>query len=186
MKLASSLGASGIDAWTPIGISAKRKGPARDRVEEPVAMLPTWVFARAEHIGELHRICGLFTSPHPAFSIFRYYDRVPLITDRDISSLRAAEDEVALARRKRERRVIPIGSSIRLNEGAFAGLSGIVEQSDGKTAIVAFGDRFRVEIATWLLPQDLLEASVSNSDTRRTNGLGDRAGIATIAAHASA
>lgn len=164
MKLAASLTASGLDAWTPIEILTKRKGRARDRVEEKAAILPTYVFARSAHINDLLRICGLLVSPHPGFSIFRQYDRIPIIAERDIASLKAAEEAAALTQRKRVRNVVPIGTSIRVSEGAFAGMSGIVEQSDGKSAIVAFGGNFRVSIASWLLPQDLLEATESNSD----------------------
>lgn len=164
MRLAASLTDSGIAAWTPIGSTTKRKGRARDRVDSPTPIMPTFVFARSSHIGELQRLRGLLVSPHPAFSIFRHLNRVPIISDRDICSLKDAEEQSALNQRKKQRTVVPVGSQVNISEGAFAGMSGVVEQSDGKSAIVAFGGNFKVTIAAWLLPQDLLEASVSNSD----------------------
>jgi len=165
MRLASSLRDSGISAWTPIGSVTKRKGRARDRVDSPTPIMPTFVFARSVHIGELQRLRTLILSPHPAFSIFRHLNRVPIVSDNDILGLRHVEETAALDQRKRQRTVVPIGTRVDIADGAFAGLSGIVEQSDGKSALVAFGGSFKVTIAAWLLPQDLLEASVSNSDT---------------------
>ena len=165
LKLASSLADSGVEAWTPTATITKRKGRARDRVDAPMPILPTFVFVKSVYVSELQRICALVMSPHPAFSIFRYLNRIPVLSDRDISSLKDAEDRATMDHRKQQRKVVPIGTHVRLDDGAFAGLPGVVEQSDGKSAIVAFGSNFRVEIATWLLPQDLLEASVSNSDT---------------------
>jgi len=159
MRLASSLRDSGISAWTPIGSVTKRKGRARDRVDSPTPIMPTFVFARSSHIGELQRLRTLILSPHPAFSIFRHLNRVPIISDHDICSLRDAEERSAIQVRKRQRNVVPIGSSVHVSEGAFAGMSGIVEESDGKTAVVAFGGNFRVTIAAWLLPENLLTAA---------------------------
>ncbi len=164
MRLAESLSGNGIEAWTPIGLATKRKGRARDRVEASVPILPTFVFVRSEHIGALHRILGLLVSPHPSFSIFRYMSRIPLVADADISSLRDAEDRATVVKLKQQTFAVPIGSNVRMAEGAFAGMSGIVEQSDGKSALVAFAGNFKVTIAAWLLPKDLLEGELSNSD----------------------
>ena len=88
LKLASSLADSGVEAWTPTATITKRKGRARDRVDAPMPILPTFVFVKSVYVAELQRICALVMSPHPAFSIFRYLNRIPVLSDRDISSLK--------------------------------------------------------------------------------------------------
>lgn len=117
--------------------------------------MPTYVFARASQLPELRRALSLPINPFPAFSVFKYYGRIPLVSDRDIACLRAAEqqdsDRRERAARREFRRVIPVGESVRIGSGGFAGMSGLVEGGDGKFALVAFGGGLRVKIATFLL-----------------------------------
>lgn len=157
LPVARSLAAAGIEVWAPSGKDVRRVGPARKRVERDVPLMPTFAFARARHLPELARALALPINPHPAFSIFRWNGRIPLLSDRDMRHLRTLEERELLKAKRQERHVLPIGSKVKVQEGAFTGMSGIVEESDGKHALVAFGGSFRVRVASWLLHADQVE-----------------------------
>lgn len=154
LKVAASLAAGGLDVWTPSETREQRRGRARERVECEVPIMPTFVFARAIAVGQLVDILSSPLNPHPPFSIFRFQGRIPVVADRDIAGLRQAEERGRVRRLRSERRVIPVGTNIRMTEGGFAGISGVVEAGNGKFALVAFGGSFRVKIATFLLRTD--------------------------------
>lgn len=156
IKLTESLNAAGIEAWTPRVIRdrrqprrARRETPVVEAVEEPV--IPTFVFARAQFLGDLQRVLALPLSPHPAFSIFQHAGRAPVVSDGELRKLRAIEETNKRARRKEQRHDIAVGLEVAPTEGAFAGLKGVVESVRGKIADVCFNDRWRVKVETWLL-----------------------------------
>lgn len=158
LPLARSLAKAGFDVWTPMRKVRRRvpRSNARREIEAPIT--PTFVFARAFQLPELARVLALPVTPHPGFSIFRHAGRIPLIADREIASLRVEEErEADRARRengKSHRRVFPVGGQVRLPQGAFAGLTGVVESGDGKAAVVSFGGSLRMTIEAWLLEPD--------------------------------
>lgn len=158
LPLARSLQAAGIEAWTPIDIQRRRKPRgSKGHYERETAITPTFVFVRA---GELDDIRSILRDPardHPPFSIFQFHGRIPLIAESEIGSLRAAEDRARLRRLRSERKVIAAGTHVRLTKGGFAGMSGVVEEGNGKFAVVAFGGTWRVKIATFLLNEGGLE-----------------------------
>lgn len=154
LKLAASLDDAGIEAWTPGETQQRRRGRARERVDVEAPIMPTFVFARASHLPAIADVVRAPVSPHPAFSLFRLHGRIPLVAERDIAALRRIEERGRLRQLRGERRVIPIGTEIRMTEGSFAGMAGVVEDGDGKFALVAFGGSFRVKIATFLLRTD--------------------------------
>lgn len=160
LRLARSLANAGIESWTP-RIMQKRKLSRTHlgfrEVEEP--MMPSFVFARSRHLGDLLRILALPNSPHPAFSIFQHAGRAPVIGDRDIVNLQAAEEKGRRARRKTQRHVVAVGTRISPDEGAFAGLEGVVVGMLGKQAVVDFGGKILFSVASWLLVEDAVEAA---------------------------
>ena len=161
LPLAASLATTGLDVWTPVRME-RRAGRGKQRkveVERTLSITPTFVFARAEHVAELMRIRALPVSPHPAFSIFHYRDRIPLVADASLAPLHAEEDRHRLAHLKKTRRKVDAGSAVRLAEGPFAGMTGIVEGSSGKEALVNFGGGFVVSIASYLLGTDVVQAA---------------------------
>lgn len=95
LKLAASLNEGGVEAWTPAQTVVGRKGKARDRVEQQVTILPTFVFARASRLEHLFRARLLPVCPYPSFSIFRHDGRVPVLSDHDIAALHANEEAEA-------------------------------------------------------------------------------------------
>lgn len=153
LNLAKSLAEVGYDVWTPIEVrdppKAARKAKADDGNHES-AMLPTFLFAGFSHISELaalsrapslqYRVWDsekrrMVVKGHAAFSVFKHngsYSRVP---DLALASLRAAE------RRRKPRglvKMFPVGAKVKLSEGSYAGLKGIVVAVKGKIATVEF------------------------------------------------
>ncbi|OHT19923.1 MULTISPECIES: transcription termination/antitermination protein NusG [Edaphosphingomonas] len=138
-----ALAEAGYDVWTPIQIQSRRVPRSKSRVERPVPIMPTYVFARAARIRDLFEV-----SQTVGFSVFHHRDRVPLIADREIEGLRTAEER---AKPRDRKRVFRVGERVRVPEGAFAGLEGIVEQSDGRHTLVCFGGRLSINVDSFLL-----------------------------------
>ena len=165
LNLARSLAEAGFDVWTPRETLSRRVPRKKTLMDREVAILPTFVFARAVHIPELAAALALPVNPHPTFSIFRYLGDIPLLADREMKSLRDVEDVARLRELKKTRNVVPVGTTVTMNEGAFAGLSGVVTKSDGKFALVAFGGAFEVNIASFLIRTDGVQQASPSSGT---------------------
>lgn len=160
LPLAKSLAGAGMTAWTPSRMQRKvGRGKQRDKqVQVELPITPTFVFVAAEHLAEILRIRALPVSPYPAFRVLRHGDRIPLVSNAGLASLRAAEDRFAQSLLKTTRRSVPIGATVRLSKGAFAGMTGIVEGGTDKEARVNFGHGFIVSIASYLLGTDVVQA----------------------------
>lgn len=160
LPLARSLAAAGFEVWTPVMTQKRRRARSKITVEREGPIMPTFVFARAAQLPELVALRAQPISPHPPFSIFQWVGQAPIIADRDMTELRRVEDqERERARRaalKAQRKAFPIGQRVRVVEGTFGGLTGVVERGDGKEAWVNFGGLMRVRVATWLLASDAL------------------------------
>lgn len=141
--------------WTPVHTQSRRVPRSKVRREIDAPIMPTFVFARADEVDTLIGILALPINPHPAFSIFRHGGRIPLVADSEIAGARAVEERAKRTKLKAERHIFAVGSSVKLTEGAFAGMAGeVIEQDDGKFALVCFGGRHAVKIATFLLRTD--------------------------------
>ena len=145
-----SLIAAGIEAWTPVEtVKVRRSRGKTGREEREGAMLPTFVFAAAEHLPALAAAIRDPRSPHPAFSIFRHLGRVPLVSDRGIEALRMAERRAVP---KHKQHAFRSGDSVRMPDGPFGGMSGTVTKGDGRRTFVQLGGWFgEVEIETFQL-----------------------------------
>ena len=156
LAVADSLKDAGFDAWTPVGSSSKRKSRKPGVEAKPVPVMPTYVFARDHHLHDLLAEASRPVSSHPAFSVFRWDGRIPLIADRSLDYLRRGE--ARYLRRVREGQPVKqfaAGESVQLSEGGFAGLSGMVETSKGKYTLVCFpGFNTPIKVATLLLVGD--------------------------------
>lgn len=152
LPLAQSLAAAGIEAWTPTRAEKRRAARSKAVKQIDVPIMPTFVFVRAVHIVELRRCLSLPSNPHPPFSLFRHGGRIPLISDRSLESLRSEERR---EKPKALRATFPIHSRVRLPESIlFGGMSGVVQESNGKVTLVCFGGRLSVKIDTFLLRDD--------------------------------
>lgn len=161
LALSRSLSTAGLDVWTPIEVRQRRRPRSKARVELEVPVMPTFVFVRASQLSQITRILAHPMSGHPRFSLFLYDGRIPFIADREVQSLREVEERsrAALKReqRKSQRRTFPAGTEVRVPEGSFAGMSGIVKQGNDRFALVCFGGSMTVKIATFLLEADALQ-----------------------------
>ena len=156
IALARSLVAAGIEAWTPVKTIDVREGRTRRRGQKDVPIAPTFVFVRGHHLPELVAIGRLFVSPHPGFSIFRYSGRTPLVSDAEIKGLRMEEERGWVRALRKERHAFAIGQRLQMPEGAFTGMTGIVESSDGKLVMVNLGGNFSVKVEAWLMREQAL------------------------------
>lgn len=169
LPLARSLAAAGFEVWTPIEAQSRRQPRTTKWHDVEAPIMPTFVFARADHLVDLVQLLAQPIHRHPSFSIFLHSGRAPLIADRSMDHLRDAEDrsrrlaeQRAKAKASKQRRDIPIGQSVKVKDDAnFLGLVGVVEGCNGKKAIVNFpGWRRSIEIDTWqLLPDAVLSAA---------------------------
>lgn len=178
LKLAASLTAAGIEAWSPCKTVKRRLARGRRIAatgfrEQDEPIVPSFVFARAEYLPDLLRILGLPNNPHPDFSIFQMGGRAPIIADREVRYLHDAEERARRARLREQRPDLAVGTTIRPNEGAFAGLEGVVEFVKGGRARVCFGGHFRVQVETWQIVDDAVHGVNINGrqDRQRVTGL---------------
>ena len=147
---------AGIAAWTPSQV-LKRRRPRSTATHEIVAPIAaTFVFAPADDVGELRRIMADPYVASPAFSLLRHRQCVVELRDRELDGLRLAE-EAARPKPGSGRKARPdaraVGSEVQMTEGAFAGMTGLVESSDGRRTLLDFGGLLgRVEIETDRLP----------------------------------
>jgi hypothetical protein len=150
IPLAASLDMAGFEVWTPVIFERRRVPRKPDRVKIKVPLMPTFVFARASQIAGLLAESFNPTSPHADFSVFRYLGRIPLIADRDIEPLRAEERRISAPDTKRS---FSPGDVVRMGQGGFAGMYGVVQQSNTRQTALCFGGRLTIKIDTWLLPE---------------------------------
>src|SRR5690606_2863879 len=91
LKLVDSLTVAGLNVWTPVERKVVRIRRDRSRLPREVALMPSYVFGRVEHLSEMLRLSAIPTLDHPRFSVFRYREGIPLIADDQLEPLRAEE-----------------------------------------------------------------------------------------------
>lgn len=163
LGLVRSLSNAGFDAWTPIEVQVKRNRRSGERLERMVAVMPTYVFVRADHLPDLAMLCQLPISQHPQFSIFMHAGQFPMVEDGELSALRDIERKAAA---KNEPVKFRTGDMVRPTSSGFEGLTGqVVKDSDGKHTLVAFpGFHIPIIFASWKLePFKVNEANVTAS-----------------------
>ena len=162
LPLAASLAEDGYEAWTP----AETKRAPRSRARYRVPMMPTFVFARSQHLVDLLQLAEMPVKPrrgkrlrqpaHEDFSVFHYYDRIPIVDDAELDNLRRLE-----ARSTPPPIVEPYrrGQSVVVTQGVACGLGGQVVRSDGESTLVCFGGHMRMKISTFILKPALARAA---------------------------
>lgn len=167
LELAASLTDAGFEAWSPVE-TVQRQGKDRGKLEtHTLALMPGYVFAKARHIAALLELVHspsmqfrvwdsekrrMVTRGHPTFSFMkRTGGEIASTADSTLNALRMIE-----RRRKPRGKVKPVavGAIVRFDDGGFAGLTGTVERTEGKFALVAFpGLPMAVKIAMWMLQE---------------------------------
>lgn len=163
LRLADSLSEAGFTVWTPRQTVSRRVPRSKDKqrreVETPI--IPTFVFADAEHKDALRLLAAQPLHPHPPFSLMLYRGTIPEIRDAEVHGLRieerrmqaAADERARRARRNARGRAVPVGATIGVPTPAFQGVTGVVEESDGRFTLALIGN-IRLKIATFLLDDD--------------------------------
>lgn len=158
-------------------------------VEAPI--LPTFVFAREMHLDALVGIANDSTSTLPAFSVFQHGGRHPLVADREVAGLKQAEQDAVVAiqqvrdadtreeaariramalkteqaRRKALRaqyRDFRAGQEVTVDDmPALTGMTGVVESTDGRSAMVVFGGALSMKIEAWRLVRHAVQGAQS-------------------------
>lgn len=162
LALADALNDAGIEAWTPSAVTVKRVGKARDRVEQIVPLMPTFVFARYDRLGDLIDMSEtpapvymawdkverrMVMRGRPFFRIFRHGPTYPAVGDRELDRLRVAERR---GRPVDKVRIFKPGEAVRVGSmPSFDGLVGVIEEVQGSFARVrfcAFGGQATVKV----------------------------------------
>lgn len=173
LRLAETLSEDGYEAWTPVEsktITIPAKNVKR-KIRLPI--MPSYVFVRAEHLIDLILLSGLRPIPrrvavrhqdrseewrpfHAEFSVMRCNERIPVISDAALTSLRSIEQK-----RNPRQKAPPLtpGMSVRVKSdaGAFAGMTGRVERSRDGWTLVAINSGKTVTISTSLLTIDEIQ-----------------------------
>lgn len=151
MQLADSLVDAGFTAWTPVERRKRRKPRSKALTDIRVPVLPTYVFAASQHLVDLLAEADSATTLHPAFSVFKYFDRYPLIADRQLHRIRAIEERTA----EKPRPLVSPGQPVKTVALGFEGLTGTVESVRGGKAFVTFeGFAQPIMVDTLLLLRD--------------------------------
>lgn len=164
LELARSLTEAGFEAWSPVETIQRRarSGAKPEDVTRP--LMPSFVFARAEHEIDLlalshsptlnYRIWDrdlkrMVTKGHPFFRFFRPFGENTTVSDAQLEHLRKLEKK---RRPKGAPRTFAKGATVRFTEGGFEGLVGIVEETRGEYTVVTINDwAIPVQVSTWLL-----------------------------------
>lgn len=146
LRLCEQLIREGFDAWAPKRTFAKKGKSGMLTVTAP--LLPSFAFARAEHVHSLLALENDPVKPCADFSVFRddmFPDGVPLILDSELHHLRRAEANdlrrLEEGKAKRRKPQFHPGQSIRLTAGAYAGMTGKIIRDDGKYVSIDLGLR---------------------------------------------
>jgi hypothetical protein len=93
LQLAASLAQAGFDVWTPAETITRLVRHGRSKVKRDIvgAILPTFVFARADRYPDLAGLASRQITAHPPFSIFRHGGHTPFIGDAAMAGVREIE-----------------------------------------------------------------------------------------------
>jgi hypothetical protein len=176
LGVAKALADAGFEVWTPSEMQLRRAPRSRTKRERMIPLIPTFVFARADRLTDLIALSKkpsqnyqywdaeerrMMARGVPYFSVFRHLDRYPLITDASLEALRQAEQRMKGKPRTGTSVPVPVfelGTQVRVPEGSFAGMIGVVEESKGEYTLVCFPKwSVPIKIASLLLLADMAE-----------------------------
>lgn len=134
--------------------------------------MPSYVFANAKHLVELLQRASnpqqtflkwdadlrrMVSQGIPQFSVFHHNGGIPLIADDSLDSLRRIEARTAP--KPTAPSFVP-GQAVKLTEGGFAGLAGLVQSSKGDFAMVTFKEYpIAIKISRLLLSEDMVNSA---------------------------
>jgi len=165
LRIADVLMARGLKVWTPSEIKIGRTPRVRAKYEKRAPIMPSYVFARFDDLDEILRLAMLPAKECGRFSVFHHKGGIPLIADHALSALRHEETRLAgiIERQKRRGKKGPVfsaGANVKPTEGPFAGLSGVVEGTQGQFTLVSFaGFHAPIKIASFHLHPGVVDCA---------------------------
>lgn len=160
LELAASLADAGFEAWSPAETISRRarSGTKREEIRRP--LIASFVFARADRLDDLlalshsptlnYRVWDselrrMVVRGHPFFRV----SQLRSVPDRQLAHLRDIERK---RRPKGKAKAFEQGTVVRITEGGFEGLIGVVEECRGDYATITLDDwSAPAKVATWLL-----------------------------------
>lgn len=175
LRLAETLAQDGFEVWTPIEHRTIRI--PRKNVRRPITLpiMPSYVFARAHHLFDLLDMAALNFKPrrqanqpaHADFSVMHYNDRIPVISEPQLHSLRRLESKLKPKVKANRTYAEGVDVRVKIEGGSFAGMKGVVRKSDHGLTLVCFDNRLEVKINTSLLEENALGDERPCSEIRR-------------------
>lgn len=164
LRVANSLAAAGFDVWTPIEQRVARMPRTRARYDKAYPIMPSYAFARVEHLTELLRVAMVPGRRHPSFTVFHYRGGVPVVAESQLAPLRELERDLRNGFEKARWKGVKLApiepdTKVQMPAGAFEGLSGIVEGTEGQFTLVnvdVFGKTTLIKVASILLADPAL------------------------------
>lgn len=129
IALADSLAKSGFHVWTPVATVKRRRPRSKLHREITVPIMPSYVFARADQLPALFSEASNPATDHPNFTIARWAGKIPTISDRQLDALRVEERRAIPPKKAKPYQQ---GDAVRVLDGAWAGLPGIVKTGRGR------------------------------------------------------
>jgi transcription antitermination factor NusG len=169
LMVARALADHGFGVWTPIENKFGRMPRTKARFEKEAALMPSYVFARVEHLDDILSLAMLPRKECGRFSVFHHKGGIPLIASDQLLALRDEECRLTSVFERSRRKGIKgptfaRGQSVHLSEGPFAGLDGVVEGSQGQFTLVSVeGFHKPIKIASLLLCEGMLAAGLSDA-----------------------
>lgn len=160
ISVATALRSAGFEVWTPVERTIRRTPISRTRFEKEHALMPSYVFAHVRHIVDLARLAMMPGPDHPRFTMFKHQGGFPLIADCELDALRQFEQRRHDVFEKQRRKglkgpVFERGQEVRVPEGGFAGLTGVVQDQQGQYTLVSFAEFHKpIKIASILLADE--------------------------------
>ena len=141
LRLVRSLRTAGIEAWAPIEKRVAKMPRTGAQFDKETALMPSYVFAPVDHLDELLSLAHQQRRAHPKFTVFQHRSGIPLIADSPLDALRSEETRKGRVFEKWRRRGmkgprLERGTEIRMPDGPFAGIGGIVEGTEGQFTLV--------------------------------------------------
>lgn len=158
LPLVRSLARAGIEVWTPIEQVTKRVPRANIKRVIEVALIPSYLFVKAEAMPDVLAIMNSPSKDHREFRLFKHNGGVPLIADSTLDALRLiARRSVAKASPPK----LTPGDKVKLTEGGFAGLTATIEKPGKEYSSVTLpGLAFQLQVANYHLLQPDTETAI--------------------------
>jgi len=158
LRLSATLTEAGYEVWTPVETKRIRIPRANVRREVTLPIMPSYVFAKAEHLVDMIQLAGrpAYAHAHVDFSVMKHGERFPSVSDESLQALRRLEAKRALTRKATRTFDAGVEVVVKVEGGSFAGIKGKVEKSNHGHTLICFGERMTAKIPTSFLDETVV------------------------------